>query len=140
MNVSLDLTSLILPLIRTIQHAVKRMKKNKQLNVRLPHDLREELESACKIVGLDAATVTRACLQAFVDQVVQTGEIRLPLAIVPKASAAPHAAPAKAAGIVRPRSDSTAALRLEGDPNAVTFNAPQPPPVRYPKKRKPLES
>lgn len=101
MNVSLNLTTLILHLIRTIRRAVNPMKKNKQLNVRLPNDLREELERACEVVGLDAATVTRACLQAFVDQVTHTGEIRLPLAIVPKKSTptfpltarAPHVTP-----------------------------------------------
>lgn len=61
------------------------MKKPRpQLNVRLSPDLREPLERACEKTGLDAATVARACIQAFIEEVEATGEIRLPLSIIPK--------------------------------------------------------
>ena len=59
-------------------------KKTNQISVRLPEELQEALDRVCKLTGLDATTVTRACLQAFVEEVDRAGEIRLPLAVIPK--------------------------------------------------------
>ena len=139
MNLSLHLTPLILALIRPITGAVLRMKKSFQFNVRLPLELRDALLEACEAVGLDATTVTRACLKAFIDEVTRTGEIRLPLAIVPKAAAAPHAAAVMGNRTGHSPTASTAALRLEGDAGAMSLNEP---PARYPagKKAKPTKS
>lgn len=65
------------------------MKNSHQFTVRLPAGLREQIERACEITGLDAATVTRACLQAFCEEVDRTGEIRLPLAVIAKSKRDP---------------------------------------------------
>jgi hypothetical protein len=59
-------------------------RKNSQVTSRLPDGLLERLDKACDVTGLDTSTVVKACLTAFVEEVEATGEIRLPLAIVPK--------------------------------------------------------
>lgn len=60
------------------------MQKTSQLNVRITPELRAEVDAACEKTGLDPAIAVRECLKAFVVEVQATGEIRLPLAIVPK--------------------------------------------------------
>lgn len=60
------------------------MSKDHRLHFRLDDKARNRLKEACALTGLDEATALRACILAFVDYVEQTGEIRLPLAVVPK--------------------------------------------------------
>lgn len=59
-------------------------RKSNQLSVRLDSELQKDVEECCEITGLDSSTLMRECLKAFVREVRATGEIRLPLAIIPK--------------------------------------------------------
>lgn len=63
------------------------MAKDARIHFRLREDLRERLLHVCKITGLDEPTIIRACIEAFIDHVESTGEIRLPLAVIPKSEA-----------------------------------------------------
>lgn len=126
--------------LRSLFTMGKSQRKTNQLSVRLDDQLLDDVEECAKITGLDPAVFMREAFKAFVAEVREKGEIRLPLAIVPKAKAAPHAAPATVAGIVHPRTGSTAALRLEGDASAMSLNESRSPaPTKYP-KRKPTKS
>jgi hypothetical protein len=60
--------------------------KDHRITVRLSSELQAEIAEVCRITGLDEPTIIRECLKAFVDHVKDTGEIRLPLAIVPKST------------------------------------------------------
>lgn len=64
------------------------MKKSNQYSVRLDAELQAEFEEAIRITGMDPSLLLRECLKAFVAEVKETGEIRLPLAIVAKKKAA----------------------------------------------------
>jgi hypothetical protein len=87
------------------------MKKAHQFTVRLTPELRASLDRACELTGLDAATVARACLQAFIEEVEATGEIRLPLSVIPKSERK------KSLGDY-PRSSSTAPFSVNEEPPA----------------------
>lgn len=79
----LSLTLEIIPLLALL--APKLMSKtSNQLNVRIPEQLREQLDEVCKSTGLDISVVVRACMEAFVAAYDQDGQISLPLAVVPK--------------------------------------------------------
>lgn len=94
-------------------HSRAGVMKSSQINVRLTEALREDLEHACAITGLDSATVVRACLEAFVAEVKRTGEIRLPLAVIPKSETK------KSSGaVLTPRSSSAAPTGLSGERGA----------------------
>jgi hypothetical protein len=60
------------------------MSASTHFGVRLTPIMRERLEQTSKIVDLDAPTVVRALISAFVERVEGRREIRLPLAVVPK--------------------------------------------------------
>jgi len=60
------------------------MAKDTRITIRLSETLRKELDDVCKMTGIEEPTIVRACLEAFVEQVKREGEIRLPLAVVPK--------------------------------------------------------
>ena len=61
-------------------------KRSNQINVRLDNELKAKFEATCEQVRIEPATVIRACIEAFVEEVQEKGEIRMPLAIVPKSS------------------------------------------------------
>ena len=63
------------------------MSKDTRLHFRLDNAAREKLREVCKLTGLDEATALRACIKAFIEYIEEHGEIRLPLAVVPKAKA-----------------------------------------------------
>lgn len=60
--------------------------KDQRITVRLSAELQAEITDACRITGLDEPTIIRECLKAFVKEVKASGEIRLPLAVVPKSA------------------------------------------------------
>ncbi|MEI8233579.1 MAG: hypothetical protein WCH57_02705 [Verrucomicrobiota bacterium] len=60
------------------------MPKDIRITIRLSPQLAADLEAACKLTGLDVSTVSRACLEAYVEHVKRHREIRLPLAIAAK--------------------------------------------------------
>lgn len=119
-------------------------KKDNRITVRLDATLQAQVNKACAITGLDEPTIIRECLKAFTEEVQRTGEIRLPLAIVPKSkavAAAPIAAivpsvphstgstPASAASPANPPS-APAPFSLN-EPSPIPPRA-TPPPTRTP--------
>ncbi len=60
------------------------MPKDTRITIRLSPELAAQLEAACKLTGLDIPTISRACLEAYVEHVKTYGEIRLPLAVAAK--------------------------------------------------------
>jgi hypothetical protein len=59
-------------------------RKSNQFTVRLDEELRAAVEECAKITGLDPALFMREAFKAFVSEVREKGEIRLPLALIPK--------------------------------------------------------
>lgn len=92
------------------------MRKANQLSVRLDPELMKDFEECCRITGMDPMNLTRECLKAFIELVKRDGEIRMPLAIVPKSVAAGKAA-------ARPRSDveTDAPVALPGNPSTASM-------------------
>lgn len=65
----------------------KRMKrKTNQFSLRLDEDLAASVEECCKQTGIEPAHFIKEAFKAFVEEVRRTGEIRMPLALVPKMS------------------------------------------------------
>lgn len=83
MELSLSLE--IIPLIALLsQKLMKKKVDSIQLSVRIPEQLREQLDEVCKVTGLDISVVVRACMEAFVGAYESDGQISLPLAVIPK--------------------------------------------------------
>lgn len=57
---------------------------NKPIYVRIEDELRQQFAEALHATGLEDAQFVKAAIRAFVEHVREHGEIRLPLAIVPK--------------------------------------------------------
>jgi hypothetical protein len=99
------------------------MAKADRINVRLEPALRERLRRICKLTGLDEPTALRACVEAFVDYIETHGEIRLPLAIIPRKES-------KAAAPARTGSTATAGRGgVSGAEDGPRFSVNEEPPA-----------
>ncbi len=63
---------------------VLQKRKTPQITARLGKELLARLESASDITGLDISTITKACIDAFCEEVEEQGGIWLPIKVIPK--------------------------------------------------------
>jgi hypothetical protein len=84
----------LLQLLKKLTPPMKR--KTNQFSVRLDPQLQADVDACVAITGLDPALFMREAFKAFVAEVREKGEIRLPLAIVPKKSSGLFPSPARA--------------------------------------------
>lgn len=61
-------------------------RKTNQFSLRLEQELADAVQECCKITGMEPSLFIKEAFKAFVEEVKRTGEIRLPLALVPKSS------------------------------------------------------
>lgn len=107
--------------------------KDTRISVRLSPELKRQVLEACALTGLDEPTVIRECLKAFVEEVATTGEVRLPLALIPKSkklgsqnTEGPKAKPA--VGAQESATGARTALPPSGSTTAFSLNESDAPP------------
>lgn len=61
-----------------------RMGKDLRLSVRIDTKTKTRLNSASSHLGMSEAEIVNACVEAFLLEVEENGQITLPLAIIPK--------------------------------------------------------
>lgn len=60
------------------------MAKESRISVKVEESLKAELEGATARLGVNEASVVRACVAAFLDYVKHNDEITLPFTLVPR--------------------------------------------------------
>ncbi len=99
--------------LKKLTKSMKR--KSNQFSLRLDPELQAEVEECCRITGMEAPHFIREAFKAFVEEVRKTGEIRLPLALIPKSQLAQKAPEPRApfhSTVVLPSPEQEAASRL----------------------------
>jgi len=65
------------------------MAKEPRINVRATESQKERLRRACEVTGLSETAIVMACVEAALVYIEAHGEVRLPLAVIPKSEAGP---------------------------------------------------
>lgn len=106
------------------------MPKDSRIHLRLDPTERDKLQKVCDFTGLDEPTALRACVNALIEYIETHGEIRLPLAVIPKSKAATQPAAATDAPSARKRTGPTDNPHGLNEPPAGYVEPDQLPPSK----------